>query len=196
MNQRLPAPERRQLLLDAALATFGVGGYAAASMTEIARAAGVTKPVVYQHFASKRALFLEVLHECGRRITDQIDKATTNAAGPRDQVAQGFAAFMRFFDENPAMFRTLFSDANRSDPEFAAEVHRVELDVAERIAALIDIEDLSGDERRMMAHGIVGLAEAACRHQMSGTSGLSSERTAEVLTELTWAGLRGNRRRD
>ncbi len=194
MSSRLPGPERRQLVLDAALQTFGVGGYTAASMAEIARAAGVTKPVVYQHFASKRALFLEVLHDCGRQMTEQIEKATIDAGGPREQVAQGFAAFVRFFDDNPAMFRTMFSDANRSDPEFAAELHRIELGVAERIAALIDIDGLPDAERRMMAHGIVGLAEAACRHWMSGTSGLSAERTAEVLSELTWAGLRGSRR--
>lgn len=192
MSQRLPGPQRRQQLLDVAVDIFGVGGYAEASVADIAAAAGITKPVVYQHFASKRALFLEVLGECGRRMEAQVEKATAGATGPRHQVEQGFQGFVQFFESNPEMFRILFSDANRSDVEFAAEVHRVELIVAEQIAALIEIESLDSDDRRLLAVGIVGLAEAACRHWMSGESGLSPERTAALLAELAWAGLRGH----
>lgn len=191
MSGRLPGPERRQQLLDVALDVFGVGGYAEASMSEIARTAGITKPVVYQHFVSKRALFLEVLGECGQRLETAIEKATADAEGPRETVENGFNAFMEFFRENPAMFRTMFSDANRSDPEFAAEVHRIEMVVAERIAALIDIEGMSPSDRRLLAHGIVGLAEAACRHWMDNDTGLEAERVAELLASFTWTGLRG-----
>lgn len=191
MSQRLPGPERRQQLLEVAAEIFGRGGYDQASMADIAAAAGITKPVVYQHFPSKRALFLEVLGECGRRMEAQIDKATADANGPREQVERGFAGFVGFFEEHPAMFRVLFSDANRSDPEFAAELARTELVVAERIAALIDIETLSTDERRLLAVGIVGIGEAACRHWMSGDSGLTAQRTAALLANLTWTGLRG-----
>jgi AcrR family transcriptional regulator len=191
MSQRLPGPERRRQLLDVAVEIFGVGGYDQASMSDIAAAAGITKPVVYQHFSSKRALFLEVLRECGRRMEEAIDKATADAAGPHHQVEQGFAGFMGFFESHPAMFRILFSDANRADPEFADEVHRVELVVAERIAALIEIEDLDPEDRRLLAVGIVGLGEAACRHWMTGESGLSAADTAALLANLAWTGLRG-----
>lgn len=191
MNTRLPGPQRRRQLLDVALETFGVGGYAEASMADIARAAGITKPVVYQHFTSKRALFLEVLDECGRRLESEVEKATANAAGPREQVEQGFSAFVRFFDENPAMFRTMFSDANRSDPEFADRMHRTELLLADRIASLIDVEDLTEADRTMLAHSIVGMAEGACRHWMSGDAQLPAERVGQLLADLAWAGLRG-----
>ena len=192
MSQRLPGPERRQQLLDVAMETFGRGGYAEASMADIAAAAGITKPVVYQHFASKRALFLEVLRECGRSLELQIEKSTAAASSPRELVEQGFAGFISFFEQHPETFRILFSDANRSDPEFAEEVHRVELVVAERIASLIDIPDLTDDDRRLLAVGIVGLGESAARLWMSGESGLSADRVAALLAELTWAGLRGN----
>lgn len=191
MNTRLPGPQRRRQLLDVALETFGVGGYAEASMADIARAAGITKPVVYQHFTSKRALFLEVLDECGRRLESEVEKATANAVGPREQVEQGFSAFVRFFDENPAMFRTMFSDANRSDPEFADRMHRTELLLADRIASLIDVEDLTEADRTMLAHSIVGMAEGACRHWMSGGAQLPAERVGGLLADLAWAGLRG-----
>ena len=191
MNTRLPGPQRRRQLLDVALETFGVCGYSEASMADIARAAGITKPVVYQHFTSKRALFLEVLDECCRRHESEVEKATANAAGPREQVEQGFSAFVRFFDENPAMFRTMFSDANRSDPEFADRMHRTELLLADRIASLIDVEDLTEADRTMLAHSIVGMAEGACRHWMSGDAQLPAERVGQLLADLAWAGLRG-----
>jgi len=100
---------------------------------------------------------------------------------------------VQFFHDNPAMFRTMFSDANRSDPEFAERMHRTEMILVERIASLIAVEELSDDDRRMLAHSVVGMAEGACRHWLSGTSNLDPERVGELLAELTWAGLRGAR---
>lgn len=193
MNARLSGPERRQQILDRALEAFGVGGYDAASMSTIAAAAGITKPVVYQHFLSKRALFLEVLSDCGQGMVDAVEKATAEATGPREQVACGFAAFVGYFRDRPEAFRVLFSEANRSDPEFAAEVHRVEMAVADRIAALITDGDLSSEDRRVVAHGIVGMAERACRYWMDEATSLDADRLADLLTRLTWAGMRGHR---
>ena len=61
MNVRLPAHERRRQLLDVALDVFAADGFHSTSMNDVAEAAGVTKPVLYQHFASKRQLYLELL---------------------------------------------------------------------------------------------------------------------------------------
>lgn len=188
---RLPGPERRKQLLDVALDVFGVGGYSEASMSDIAAAAGVTKPVVYQHFPSKRALFLEVLDECGRSMQTAVEKATSNAGSGREQVEQGFRAFVGFFEERPAAFRVLFSDVSRSDPEFAAKGRAVELAVAERITDLITVENLSAPERSVLAHGIVGLAEGACRHWMDHETAIDTERVSRLLANLAWSGLRG-----
>ena len=192
MNQRLPGPQRRQQLLDVALEIFGVGGYADASMSDIAAAAGVTKPVVYQHFASKRELYLEVLRECGRQIAERIIASTADAHGPQQLVERGFQGFISFFEDNPGTFRILFNDANRADVEFAKEVYGVELVVAERIAALIDIDDLTDADRHLLAVGIVGLGESAVRHWLASGAEMSADRVTELLTELTWAGLRGS----
>src|SRR3712207_1523157 len=93
---RLPAAERRRQLLDVALATFAHRGFHPTSMNEIAEAAGVTKPVLYQHFASKRQLYLELLDDVGGRPLEAIAKATASAAGPREQVVNGLTAYFRF----------------------------------------------------------------------------------------------------
>jgi AcrR family transcriptional regulator len=68
MAVRLPAPERRRQLLDVALEAFSARGFHPTSMHEIAEAAGVTKPVLYQHFSSKRELYLELLDDVAGRL--------------------------------------------------------------------------------------------------------------------------------
>ncbi len=92
---RLPAARRRRQLLDAALATFSAGGFHGTSMDDVAMAAGVTKPVLYQHFGSKRALYLELLDDVGGQLMDVIAKAAAEADGPRQQVQAGFGAWWR-----------------------------------------------------------------------------------------------------
>ena len=76
MTIRLPAAERRSQLLDAALALFSAEGFQAATMDSVAAEAGVTKPVLYQHFSSKRDLFLELLREVGDRLSASVGTVT------------------------------------------------------------------------------------------------------------------------
>ena len=190
---RLSAEERREQLLSVALEIFGIGGYGEASMAEIASAAGITKPVVYQHFPSKRALFLELLDECGRLLEEAIVSATSDTQTPRERVDRGFGAFVAFFEDNPAMFRVLFSDASRSDPEFARRLRSTEDVLADRIASLIDTDALASEERAVLARGVIGMAEAACGLWVSGDSSVPPSRVGELLAELAWAGLRGDR---
>src|SRR5215831_5789973 len=98
MSTRLPAARRRTQLLHVALGVFAERGFHVTSMNDIAEAAGVTKPVLYQHFGSKRELYLELLEDVGRRLLDEITKATVSADGPRHQVEAGFAAYFRFVE--------------------------------------------------------------------------------------------------
>ena len=79
MSPRLPAPRRRRQLLDVALRVFADQGFHDASMNDIAEAAGVTKPVLYQHFGSKRELFSELLTDVGNELQETITKALTSA---------------------------------------------------------------------------------------------------------------------
>ena len=165
-----------------ALELFGVGGYDAASMADIAAAAGVTKPVVYQHFVSKRALFLEVLTDYGQRMVAAIEKATADASralanrsrrGSRPSSGSSPTILLRFAS----------CSARPAAPivEFAAEVARVENVVADRIAALT-IDALADADRRLVAHGIIGLAEGAVRYWMPARRGYSPNTWAMSTT--------------
>lgn len=160
-------------------------------MNVVAEAAGVTKPVLYQHFRSKRALFLEVLEDVGVRLEDAITKATTEARGPRQQVEAGFRAYFQWVDTDRAAFAVLFGSGTRSDEQFAETARRVEATIASAVAALIDVEGLDAVARRVIAHGIVGIAESTSRHWMANELDLDPAALAAQSAELAWAGLRG-----
>ena len=162
-------------------------------MNDVAEAAGVTKPVLYQHFRSKRDLYREVLTNVGAQLLDEITKATTAASSPHEQVELGFIAYFRFVAANEAAFRVLFGGGTRRDEEFAAQVAKVESAIAEAIAALIDVEGLDATSRRQLAHGLVGLAEGTSRLWMSEGPDQPPEDLARLVADLAWRGLRGVR---
>lgn len=190
---RLPAAERRQQLLEVALETFAAKGFHETSMNEVAEAAGVTKPVLYQHFASKKALYNELVDEMGGRLERAIYEAAVAAEGPRQQVEAGFRAYFRWAIGQGAAFQVLFSDRNRTDSDLAAAAGRVEALVADRVATLIAIEGLSDDERHVLAFGIVGIAEATSRHwlKLGLGQGTDADAFADQVARLAWSGLRG-----
>lgn len=194
MSSRLPASERRRQLLDVALHEFAREGFRGTSMNRIAEAAGVTKPVLYQHFASKRALFAQVLADVGARLATEIVTAAMDATSPRNQVAGGFEAYFDFMAENPDAFYVLFGTGTALDPEFAAIVRAFEADMASTIADLIVIEGLNPEHRRLLAHGIIGIAEVTSRTWLRASDTPLDPPphvlAAQVAT-LAWSGLRG-----
>ena len=192
MTIRLPAAERRAQLVDAALTLFAAEGFQATTMDAVAAEAGVTKPVLYQHFPSKRELFLELLRDVGRRLSEKVGAATAAAVSPRQMVDNGFAAYVDFVAEHPDQFRLLFGEGVRIDAEFAVEVMQVERSIAEFVAGLITIEGLDADERLVLAHGIVGMAEGTGRHWTAAGCPGEASVLANQLADLAWYGLRGS----
>ena len=188
---RLPAERRRRQLLDVALGLFADHGFHGASMDDLAEAAGVTKPVLYQHFGSKRDLYLEVLDDVGNRLLTAIGKAAAAAGGPRQQVENGFSAYFRFVADNESAFRVLFVGSGRGSEDRAIidAVRRVEDAIADAIAVLIEA-DIDDEHRRLLAHGIVGLAESTSRYWLRHGRREHPEVLARRLADLAWAGLR------
>ena len=80
-SARLPAAERRSAIIDAALGVFSAGSYAGATTAEIAREAGVSEPILYRHFSSKRDLYFACLDEAWLRIRQKLE-AKMDALGP------------------------------------------------------------------------------------------------------------------
>lgn len=193
---RMAGADRRRQLLDVALETFADNGFHGVSMDDVARAAGVTKPVLYQHFASKHALYHELVDEMGTQLEETVTKAVAGAAGPRQQVEEGFRAYFRWSIGQGAAFRVLFSERNRTDEDIAGAVVRIEAVMAERVASLIDIDGLTDDERHVLALGVVGIAESTSRHwlRLDLGGGADADAFADLVAGLAWSGLRGAHR--
>lgn len=191
MAPRLPAALRRRQLLDVAIDVFARRGFHATSMTDVAEAAGVTKPVLYQHFTSKRALYLEALGDVGLRLRQAIEKATTDAPGPREQVERGLVAFFAFVSEEQAAFTLLFGAGTRRDEEFATMATEVERSIAQSVAGLLEVAGLGDAERELLAFAIIGLAEGSARHWIGRGLQPSGVELSHLVGRVAWAGLRG-----
>jgi AcrR family transcriptional regulator len=190
---RLPADQRRRQLLDVARDVFAERGFHATAMDEIALAAGVTKPVLYQHFPSKRALYIELLEETGAHLLRDLEVATGRATSGRERVEEGFAAYFHFVVANPKSFRLLFGASIRNDPEFARIVETVIAAAVDAISTLIDIP-ASPEQRLVLANALVGMAEAVSRRAVHDPDAEDDvARLARWVAELAWFGLRGVR---
>jgi TetR/AcrR family transcriptional regulator len=82
IRTRLTAPERKAALLDCACRVFGEGSYRGTTTAEIAREAGVTEPILYRHFDSKRELYLACLTEAWDRVRTIWDEAVDTEPDP------------------------------------------------------------------------------------------------------------------
>ena len=190
---RLAPEERRRQLLDVACVEFAERGFYGTAMDDLAQAAGVTKPVFYQHFSSKRELFVAVLENVGERLLAVLVEATSSVETGRARVEQGFAAYFRFVEGDRAAFRLLFGASARNDAEFADVVDNVLARAAAAVSTLIEIPG-SPEHRLVLAHAVVGMAEGISRHALTDPDGPHNpEQLAHWVAELAWFGLRGVR---
>jgi AcrR family transcriptional regulator len=131
-RRRLKADERRARILDAASDLFAEGGYEGASIDRIARAAGVSAPVIYDHFSSKKDLYTQLLELHTLRVIE----ATTvphDATTVEQLLRANVDAFFRFVEKHPAAWRMLFRDP-APDPDIAALQRRVQAEATARLA--------------------------------------------------------------
>lgn len=197
-TRRLGATERREQLVSTAQRLFGERGYRATTMEEIASAAGVTKPLLYQHFESKRALYLELVHQVSTELLEALRSAYRRASGPREKVENSFLAYFEIVAAHEDSFRLLFGRHAPDDPELAGAARRVE-------AAVLDIiedtmpRDLDPEHRRLLAHAMAGMAEGGTRFWVESGRRSGGDRRADAdvahlaqrVSRLAWAGLRG-----
>ena len=119
MSIRLPAAERREQLITVAMDVFAREGYHQTSMNDVAEAAGITKPVLYQHFASKRELYLALIEEAGARLLTAVTDPHIAATSGRRRTELGFVAYFRWVHDDNDAFQLLFGGGSRRDAEFS-----------------------------------------------------------------------------
>jgi AcrR family transcriptional regulator len=188
---RLGATERRQQLLGAALDTFGTNGFTATSMNDIAVAAGVTKPVLYQHFESKHHLFLELLSDTSSRLIALIEEAVSSASSGREKLENAVSAYVHFFSETPANYRVIYGEGVRTEPAFASEHRAIQESFDSFTAEHIEIAGLGQELRLLAAHALTGQLEAAIGYWLSTGRQQDADELAALMSSLAWRGLRG-----
>jgi AcrR family transcriptional regulator len=189
MTSRLSATARREQLLDVALEVFARSGYHDTSMNDVAEAAGVTKPVLYQHFESKRELFQALLDAVGTRMVSAITAGTAGAKDGRTLTELGFRSYFRWVAEDHDAFMLLYGGASRRDQEFSRAVRRVTNGMVQAVAPLINV-DIDDEHRLTLAHALVGLAEGASRRLVERGEDFDPDVIARQVSDLAWAGLR------
>jgi AcrR family transcriptional regulator len=189
MGIRLRAAERRAQLLGVARRLFARDGYRGASMGSIAEAAGVTKPVLYQHFSSKRALYEALLARELGRLTEELETAFSQAGDNAERLRRGFGAYLDFVDRHEDAFRLLFTEALGLDADFREQVAAFRHWVAGRVATIIAAEaGLAVPRARALAAAIVGMAEGAAGWWLDERRPLDADELADELAGLAWKG--------
>ena len=189
IGMRLRAAERKAQLLGVARRLFARDGYRGASMESIAEAAGVTKPVLYQHFSSKRALYEALLASELGRLTEELETAFSQAEDNEERLRRGFGAYIDFVDRNEDAFRLLFTEALGLDADFQQQVTAFRRWVAGRVATIIAAEaGLAAPRAGALAAAIVGMAERAAGWWLDERRPLDAAELADELAGLAWKG--------
>jgi AcrR family transcriptional regulator len=192
---RMTGPQRRERILDAAVEAFARGGYEGSSVGEIAAAAGVTKPVLYDHFASKRDLFVAVMERTRDELTARGAAAMGTEAPLEARIRTAVEAFFAYVEEHPAAARVLLV-LPRGEPELVEPSRRVQAEATGAISALLAAEAglLAGARHRarrlelmteFLKQGMHGLAEWWTEHPDTPRREL-----VDATMQVGWAGIR------
>lgn len=149
-------------------------------MDDIAEAAGVTKPVLYQHFSSKEDLYISVIQQVGEVLRERIDGFAFEGATTYDRVREGIDVFFGVFDENSNMLKLFFGSEYVTE-SVQEEVTRATSRAAESVGTLLArARDLSPEEAIVVGRTFVTSVQAFARE----TDGATEERREAMLSSL------------
>jgi AcrR family transcriptional regulator len=189
---RLPRLARRRQLLDAAMEVFVARGYHAAAMDEIAERAGVSKPVLYQHFPGKQELYLALVDESVDQLIETVRTALRSTTDNRQRVNATFAAYFGYVGDTSGTFKLVFESDFTSEPAV-----RERLDAADRLCAdmisqvIKEDAGLGDDEAHLLSIGLLGMAQVSARYWLSTVGTIPQEAAEQLVARLAWRGISG-----
>jgi AcrR family transcriptional regulator len=134
----MSAADRRAAILDAARSAFADSGYHETSLDAVAERAGVSKALLYEHFSSKRELYVAMLEMHVHELVERISGAVAGAEPGEARMLAGLEAFFGFVEERPGAWRIMFRNA--SDPDVAVRLDRLRDEVSAAIIQLMSDE--------------------------------------------------------
>jgi AcrR family transcriptional regulator len=190
-KRRMRGPERKAQLLEVARKVFGAKGFHGVSMEDVAREAGVTKPILYDHFSSKEALYLALLDADSLELEERIRTALVAPTGNRERIRASFEAYFEFVDEHAEGFQLLMQETVGANEDFRRGVGAVRDRIQQEVSDLIVRESqgrLDREDADTVALGLVGMAETAARHDPGGPPE-RRRRRVDTLVRLAWRGI-------
>lgn len=187
---RLPRTARRRQLLAAAQEVFVAQGYHAAAMDDIADRAGVSKPVLYQHFPSKLELYLALLDTHCQEMVAKTRAAMAATPDNKERVRRAMQAYFDLIDHESEAFRLIFESDLRNEPAARELVDRAERESIEAVADTIMADTgVSRSRAELLAAGLVGLASTAARFWLAAGRQVPKEEAEALLATLAWRGI-------
>ena len=185
------APERRAQLLDVARRVFGNSGFHGVSMEDVAKEAGITKPILYDHFSSKKELYLALLDEDLAELHEKVREALDSPTGNRERIRRSFQAYFEFVHEQAEGFRLMMQETVGVERDFRERVGQFRFDTVSEVADLIQRESagrLDRERAEIVALALVGMAETVAQRDPA-----ASERhrhaAVDTLVQLAWRGI-------
>jgi AcrR family transcriptional regulator len=189
---RLPRTARRAQLLAAAQDVFVANGYHAAAMDEIAERAGVSKPVLYQHFPGKLELYLALVETHVNELIHRVRSAMESTTDNKLRVHGAVSAFFDFVDSEGQAFRMVFESDLRGEPAVQDAIERATSASVDAITETITADaGLDEQQARLLAVGLVGLSQVSARFWLDADRTVAKEEAVALISTLAWRGIGG-----
>ena len=190
---RLPKSERRTQVLSSALEVFVDAGYHATGMDDIAERAGVSKPVLYQHFTSKLDLYLALLDAGIDELHASYAAGLRSTSDNKVRVQRTVQAYFEFVEDPQGAYRLVFESDLINEPAVRERVDQADLAVAQAIAHVITEDTgLSPQQALLLGSGMLGMSQVAARRWLRhARTDISREEAAELIASLGWRGISG-----
>ena len=187
---RLPRLARRTQLLGAAQEVFVAQGYHSAAMDDIAERAGVSKPVLYQHFPGKLDLYLALLDQHCDALLGAVHAALESTTDNKQRVAATVDAYFAFVDDPGGAFRLVFESDLTNEAAVRERVDRVSETCAEAVSKVIAEDTGLGPEASMLlAIGLTGMAQVTARYWISRGRTIPRDAASTLISSLSWRGI-------
>jgi AcrR family transcriptional regulator len=189
---RLPREERRAQVLRAAREVFVAQGYHTAAMDDIAERAGVSKPVLYQHFPGKLDLYVALLDDGIAVLLETLSAAIAATTDNKQRVRGAISAYFAFVDDPDGAYRLVFESDLTNEPAVRYRVEAAD-DECSLILGRVIAEDtgLSTAQAELLASGLLGMAQIAARRWLREEPRMSREAAVDLIAGLGWRGIGG-----
>ena len=161
-------------------------------MDEIAERAGVSKPVLYQHFPGKLELYLALLDESAEELIKTMSDALSSTTDNRQRVPATFKAFYDFVAGTSEAFRLVFESDLSNEPAVRAKLDRTMYDCADMVSQFIrEDAGVSDAEAHLLGMALVGMAQVSARYWLSTDQQMPKDVAEQLIARLAWRGISG-----